>query len=149
MLIRRYDPERDYKAMEAAWAAHGWTAPPCEALPRIGLVARTSQGNEFLAYLGLYAEGDGGTFGVVDWAIRNPEADADLSDHALRGLFTQIERIAEAKGIKFLYSITANDKWGTKLKSMGMITSEHGVTAYIKQINDNRNQIDFMVDGGN
>ena len=135
MNIVDFNPDRHYAAMCDFWQAYGWLTCPLDALPRAGRVAENDQG-ELIAYLGMYI--DEGRIAVVDWALANRAVPEPERHAALRMLFDELVCQAKAQDCHYIYSFTANKKWGYRLESYGMAAAERNATSYIMPIGENK-----------
>ncbi|MBN8708978.1 MAG: hypothetical protein BGO12_05885 [Verrucomicrobia bacterium 61-8] len=128
--LREFDPARDYERVSAWWQAHGWSAVPVGALPRLGVVAYFAHEDDIAAAGWLYMDNSVGVC-MLEWLVTRP---ANRPKDSLRALDAIIEFLQQ-RAVDFGYGVmltTARQSALVRLHERhGFQKTDEGVTHLI------------------
>jgi hypothetical protein len=118
--------DSDYEMFRSWWEGWGWTPPPKDFLPNIGVVV-----NECAAGF-LYVSNSKVCW--VDWIISDKNYRGEDRDEIINMVLASLEEISKDYDAKFLYSLIKHEKLMEKYESMGYVKGDSDAVVMIKHI---------------
>lgn len=103
--VREFSPARDYARLQGWWSARGMTAPPANALPRLGVVATRTPGGESFGAAFLFMD-NSVNVAMIEWLCTKPGMLRRESLGAWRALVEFLEISAREMGYIIVRAIT-------------------------------------------
>ena len=118
--------DSDYEMLCDRWKGWGWTPPPKDFLPTIGVVV------EEVAAGFLYVTISKVSW--VDWIISDKNYRGEDRDDIINVVLASLEEISKDYDAKFLYALIKNEKLMKKYEAMGYVKGDSDAVEMIKTI---------------
>ena len=118
--------DSDYEMLCDWWKGWGWTPPPKDFLPTIGVVV------EEVAAGFLYVTNSKVSW--VDWIVSDKNYRGEDRDDIINVVLASLEEISKDYDAKFLYSLIKHEKLMEKYEAMGYVKGDSDAVVMIKSI---------------
>ena len=144
MDSRRWNLDTDYKYLVKWWEQYDFGKVPKECLPPDGIIIEDK--NPICAG-GIYFC-DGTKFGFMEWIVVDKKIGLKTAHNALNLCIEEIIKMAKEKGIKLLYTVTAQEALQKRyVKYHGMEIGEKSSMTFAKDLSNKQyKDLDFIKD---
>jgi hypothetical protein len=142
MHPRKWNLDNDYKYLVKWWEQYDFGKVPKECLPPDGIII---EDKEAICACGLYL-GIGTKFGFMELIIVDKEVGLKTAHKALNMCIEEIIKMAKEKGIKLLYTVTAQEALQKRyIKYHGMKVGEKSSITFFKDLSNKKyKDLDFL-----
>ena len=144
MDSRRWNLDTDYEYLVKWWEQYDFGKVPKECLPPDGIIIEDK--NPICAG-GIYFC-DGTKFGFMEWIVVDKKIGLKTAHNALNLCIEKIIKMAKEKGVKLLYTVTAQEALQKRyVKYHGMEIGEKSSMTFTKDLsNEQYKDLDFIKD---
>ena len=144
MDSRRWNLDTDYKYLVKWWKQYDFGKVPKECLPPDGIIIEDKKP---ICAGGIYFC-DGTKFGFMEWIVVDKKIGLKTAHNALNLCIEEIIKMAEEKGVKLLYTVTAQEALQKRyVKYHGMEIGEKSSMTFAKDLSNKQyKDLDFIKD---
>lgn len=132
MLQARAYSDADYECLASWWEAWGWPALPKEALPEIGVVVESIDGESKRKICAGFVYKTDSTLCWIEWIISDKNYRESDRKEAMLLLIKSLTQAAKELGYKVAFTSVVSKHLIEKYKSMGFSVDSEGMTNLTK-----------------
>ena len=144
MESRKWNLDTDYEYLVKCWEQYDFGKVPKECLPPDGIIIEDKVP---ICAGGIYFC-NGTKFGFMEWIVVDKEIGLKTAHNALNLCIEEIIKMAEGKGIKLLYTVTAQEALQKRYtRYHGIEVGEKSSMTFVKDLSNKQyKDLDFVKD---